>query len=400
MAKPIPGTPYTIIPDDTLTRISGLAYGVPSRWPEIWRANETRLRSGDPHLIYPGEVINIPVLPERKQIKQELPDKEYDDITILIDDKEIPFDTVNVFRLMDTCADGFILSSSEQIVKPYRWNNTKAYVGGVLIVTGRIYDIEVTLTKDSRSYNYYGFSSTIDLVDSNLKTKYEQNKVDLEQVAKLLTEEKVLFPFGPGGKFDRATAESSETKFDFLARLAKQRKLLVTSTNKGELLFTRTDTTTKVGSLIEGYPPVFEFTGSFKGRERFGAYKGIRQTRGKSKSAVSIDNRVPLSRFKTFNVEDSQGGSLQDIVDWQRSKQLVSSLSMPITVDGWYAPDGNLWQENTIVFLQSEALFVPKGFEFIIRSVEYLLDGQGGRTVLELVPPQVYTGEEIKEPWF
>ena len=73
---------------------------------------------------------------------------------------------------------------------------------------------------------------------------------------------------------------------------------------------------------------------------------------------------------------------------------------MPMEVNGWIAPDGNLWRENTFISVVSKSLFVPNGFTFLIRQVGYNLDSQGGkRARLSLIPPFVYAGGEIREPW-
>lgn len=50
---------YTIQPGDTLWGIAQRFLGNGAQWPQIYRASN--LRSGDPNLIYPGEVVNIPV---------------------------------------------------------------------------------------------------------------------------------------------------------------------------------------------------------------------------------------------------------------------------------------------------------------------------------------------------
>jgi hypothetical protein len=50
---------YTIQSGDTLWGIAQRFLGNGGRWPEIYRASS--LRSGDPNLIFPGEVVNIPV---------------------------------------------------------------------------------------------------------------------------------------------------------------------------------------------------------------------------------------------------------------------------------------------------------------------------------------------------
>lgn len=58
--RPSGSRAYTIRPGDTLWDIAGRFYGDPTEWPRIWSASKTDLRSGSPHLIYPGEVVTIP----------------------------------------------------------------------------------------------------------------------------------------------------------------------------------------------------------------------------------------------------------------------------------------------------------------------------------------------------
>lgn len=50
---------YTIVKGDTLWDISKKFLGDATRWREIWNLNTSRLRSGNPNLIYPGERILI-----------------------------------------------------------------------------------------------------------------------------------------------------------------------------------------------------------------------------------------------------------------------------------------------------------------------------------------------------
>lgn len=54
-----PSRTYTVKSGDTLWGISGRFLGDPTKWPIIYAASPN-LRSGDPNLIYPGEVVTIP----------------------------------------------------------------------------------------------------------------------------------------------------------------------------------------------------------------------------------------------------------------------------------------------------------------------------------------------------
>jgi prophage tail gpP-like protein len=414
MPKATPGIPYTIVPGDTLSGIAKQAYGEARRWREIWQANQFVLRSGDPNLIFPGETITIPKIPELEGQKNiDLPGKAADDFTIVIDDTELVVTSARAIRTMDTAADAWTCSLVYNVenevltnlLSPYKYNSAKVYVGGRLMITGRLYDVSIDVGTDEIRKDLEGFSNTIDLVDSNMpKPPYEFRNVTLDQIAKSLAEPfqiPVIFESETGGQFKRVTIEKTEKIFDFLAKLAKQRQLLVTSTAKGELLFTQANTTSQsIGSLTQGLPPLNSISSKFAGRKRFKGTKAISKRRSqKTKVAISKDDVVPVSRFRTFSADDSTSGDVQRAADWDRSKQIAESLSIQLPVTSWYGPDGNLWTENTIVTVKSNALYVPDGFDFIIRAVQFNFDSSGRTAELSLVPPQVYTGDVVDEPW-
>lgn len=72
VATSSPATTTVVVPGDHLWRISeqhldsaDSALEVAPYWHQVIEVNTPRLRSGDPDLIFPGEVIELPVLSER-----------------------------------------------------------------------------------------------------------------------------------------------------------------------------------------------------------------------------------------------------------------------------------------------------------------------------------------------
>jgi prophage tail gpP-like protein len=101
-----------------------------------------------------------------------------------------------------------------------------------------------------------------------------------------------------------------------------------------------------------------------------------------------------------FQADDTKGEKLQEAADWERSRRLADGLKVSLPVDGWQVPGTkDLWRENTIVTLKSASLFIPDGYDFLIRSVEYSFSENGTVAGLELVPVETFTGEPLKEPW-
>lgn len=419
MSEPVAGKQYTIVPGDTLSEIAMRAYGR-AQWRKIWEANQTILKSGDPDLIYPGEVIFIPILSEEKKLKRDLStgviDKDKNVMTLVVDGYEIPVRSGKVLRTMDTCADGWtavipwspgVDSRLDDILKPFAYKEAKVYLGGKLMVSGHLYATEPGIGGDGIEVELEGWSYTADVIDSTMKPPYEENNIKLEQRAKKLVE-----PLGiavefddeakkKNRKFDRVTAEPTETIFSHLAKLAAQAGVLISSTPYGDMLFTRAKTTGKpVGTIEEGGTQAQNFKIKFDGRKRFNTYRVISDSPSSpSKVSIAKDTKVPKSRFITYKADENTEGGIKDSAEWRRSKQVAEALTIDFPVTSWYDPNGEIWTENTLVTLKSKTLFIPDGFTFLIRQVQFDYSDGGSIATLSLVPPTAYSGESLKEPW-
>lgn len=415
MIHPTPGKQYTIVSGDELNKIAFIAYGDRTKWTIIYAANTTTLKSGDPDEIFPGEIINIPFLPERQKLKNENIKKKWegdgkDEVRLIINDIIVPTQTLTVTRPMDTAADGFTASIAwtpgedeklDEATKPYGYQNASVYIGGILKLNGALYNTLPTLTKSGRGKDLEGFSFTVDAIDSTFQPPYEFSNVTLKQKAIDLFEPmglSVEWDIDDDLKFDKMTASPTDTKFSFLLKYAKQRGVLISSSPVGNPVFLRANVNgVSVGTIEEGKQGVLEFKTKFDGRKRFNSYKAIGQSPKKSsKSAIAKDNKVPKSRMITFNNPDSTEGDLKTAAEWKRSSQLAEALTVPFIATSYYAPNGEQWQENTIVTVKSPMISISDGFDFLIKRVAFKRGG-GKTTDLSLVPPQVYDGREIPD---
>jgi prophage tail gpP-like protein len=412
MAKPIPGKQYTIQDEDSLTQVARRAYGNGNHWPRIWRANQTRLRSGDPDVVFAGEVIFIPEISELLREENLLSGREADELTITIDGLEVLSKASKVLRTIDTATDGWTAvldwepgANPELDLRllPYAYPPAKIYIGGKLVISGYLYTVGSGINENGRTKTLHGFSRTADIVDSNLRPPYEESNVTLKQRAKKLIEPhgiRAIFEVEEGGPFDRVTAAEDETIFSHLNKLARERGILISSTPHGNLLFTEADTKSPpVATLEEGKPPVKRFSAVFDGRSRFSTYRAISTTPFGPNEGISEDKKVPRSRIRTFRVQEATAGEIETAATWARSKSLANALTISLPVFGWLDPRGALWEPNTKVTVISPSIHIPNGFDLLIRSVEFNERADEKSAILNLVPPQVYTLEEVKEPW-
>ena len=411
MPKPTPGKEYTVQDENTLSQVSLRAYGDASFWPRIWNANQTVLRSGDPDVIFPGETLVIPRLPERAIDSGGPALKAPDEITLTIGALEIPTVAIRLLRTMDTAADQVtatinwepgLIPELDELTLPAIYPPVTVHIGQILMLTGALYTPSPRLTLAGIIQDLIGYSSSVDILDSSVQPPYEENNVDLRQRAESLIKPlglDIVFDVDPGGQFSRVTASETDKIFTHLANLAVQRGILISSTPEGAILFTTAKTGRPVGTLEEQQKPTQEMGASFDGRQRYNTMRVIGQSPLGNKEALAQDTRVPRSRFITKKANDVLDGEIDKTARWMRSKQLVDWLTMPFPVEGWFNPRGDLWRENTLVTVVSRILRVPQGFTFLIRSVEYSQTTSGQTAILNLVPPQAYSGEEIVDPW-
>lgn len=419
-ARPTPGQQYRVVSGDRLDTIEKIAYGTVQG--NLEEANP--ILNGRPislenrPTIYPGDTLFIPFLApiealKTEQIKSRLENtKPRDEMTIIIDGRELVSDSKRILRTMDTAADGWTARISykagrdrelDRRVIPYSYPKAQAYIGGELLTSGALYGVKPEVTKQGKILDLEGFSFTKDMVDSVINPPYEFADISLEDLGNKLARPhgiKVEIDFDPGGPFDRVTADPQDSPFTFLARLVTQRGGLFSSTPEGNALFTKTATGTPVGTIEEGESFPIGWGANFDGTLLFNTIRAIGESPGSpTNEAVSRDDNVPRSRFTTIIANETMAGDLQAAADWKRSKQLADALTIPFPVSGWYAPNGELWRENTLVTVVSPSTFVPRGFTFLIRQVEYVEENSGKTSTLSLVPPAVYTGERIVLPW-
>jgi prophage tail gpP-like protein/LysM repeat protein len=428
MPKPTPGVPYVIVHGDNLSHIALKAYGRASKWKDIWKANSGTLRSGNPNLIFPGEVLRIPsddiAMPDEETGADVLPDKGPNEFTLLIDGEEVNVEQGSCVTSIDSVADGWAAQTAwnpnnmkhVRLFQPFSYKSASAYLGGQLIVSGRIYGVAPQLDPQKSTIQLSGWSPAADIIDSVCTPPYEVKNKTLKQRAETL-----LKPFGLDVYFDssiddkpfkRITAEKEETVFEHLKKLAQQRGALLTTLPDNVVGFVRAASGKPVAVIEEGKPPFCGGSISLDGRARFSTYTVISQTPGrkgrkgkrKEQRATATDANVPATRFMTFKADDDDSSTPQDTAEWRMQKTLAECVSLQLKVNSWYDKTGNLWAKNTIISVKSKTLFIPDGFEFLIKAIEFTLDGdEGGTAVLTLVPPFAFSGPgttaNYVDPW-
>lgn len=326
------------------------------------------------------------------------------DVTLTIENLKFSgWESVSIKRSIEAAAGSFSLSLSE------RWNDSVAAwpvfvfdkaevrIGSDVLITGYIDEVNVSLSADSHSITVNGRDKTADIVDCSALHKSGQwnNRSLLKIASDLCT------PFGITVKGD-TTAEApiesvvvqpGETIFDLLSRLAKGRKLLITSSPDATLVFGRSAPKAAGNTALKEGENILSCEAEFTGKERFSSYTvegqpdmvtGLVFSKGSA-----MDENVPKHRPLLIIAEEKASISYcKARAGWEAKVRAAKSKTVRITVQGFRDLFGKIWEVNT--FVRVEAPSIRVSGDLLITETEFVKDNGGSITRLTLKRADAY----------
>lgn len=272
-------------------------------------------------------------------------------------------------------------------------------LGNTPLYKGYIDRLSISLSSSSRNLTISGRDKTGDLVDCSIIGNNEFNNMTIDAIAKELVK-----PFGIGivifsdiGKpFTKFTVNQSETVFEALERLAKQRDLLLTSSPVGNLVFEKKGTVRSSSELIEGVN-ILQSAVTFDNTERFSEYHVKSQapallgsindnTKGKGLAKDNGILRYRPTLLISENPADSAGS--QKRAQWEASFRAAKGMQVSVMTQGWTQKGGELWATNQTVHLYCRSLGLKQ--DMLIQRVRFEQSESGRRTELELIRPDAF----------
>ncbi|MBL4809476.1 MAG: hypothetical protein JKY43_05400 [Phycisphaerales bacterium] len=199
--------------------------------------------------------------------------------------------------------------------------------------------------------------------------------------------------------FEVSTASESQNIKSYLADLAKQKDIILSHTEKGELLFTKANTdgapilefdTTK-GSL-----PGTTFSFNFDGQGMHSHITLQKQASGGNAGEQTIRNPYVVGSFSFRPTVKSQSSGDDNDTGKAAQRALANELKgikLSITMDRWVIDDKIIKPNNTITIIAPE-IYIPRKETFFIESVKLSGDESKQTATLNCVLPSVYNGEK------
>ena len=407
-------TTYKILEGDTFETVARKTLGVETAASQIASANP-----GVVEPLTPGTQINIPNLPEApKDAPQQAISQNEDEVAVLIDGVRFRrWSAIRIIRSLDAMDIVEFGAPFEQDLpgfreafRPFSYKDITVTVGGTPLFTGTMVAVSPVLDSGRRSVEVSGYSKPGVLNDCTAPASaypLEFDNLGIREIAS-----KLLEPFGiavelegeQGAVFERVASSPSKKILAFLIELAQTRKLIVSSTSEGTLLFTKA---TEVGSPVavfeQGASPVTGVSPFFSPQEYYSHITGVEPViTGLQGSQFTVKNPRLLGTVRpiTFTVQDTQDADVKAAVEAKAARMFGGAVTYILGLNTWRDPSGELWTPNTTVKLTAPGVMIYSEYEFIIRSVEFSRMESSETAALTLVLPGAFSGE-IPEtmPW-
>jgi prophage tail gpP-like protein len=421
---------YNVVQGDTLSAIAVRCLGSAGKWPQITGANpqlanRRKAVDGSP-LIFPGDTLIIPEnmtesRPASAAAKTPvvLSDKEQD-VSIVIDGRKFTGFTSYSLKLNYDSLDTFSFSAPydsgikelQEVTKPFAFKPCEVFYNDVLMFKGTLLTPDPELTDKSSEITLQGYPLCGVLNDCMIPpTKYPLQcmGINMKGIADAACDPygiPVIFDGPPGPDFTEVSIEPTDKILDFLSRLAKQRNLLFTNNEKGQLVFFTPKKEKASVTFSEGRLPLISIKPKFGAQDFYSHITGFGKTDAEYPSlAWTYENKNLINkgiiRHHSVTIDDSENISdLENAVKAYAGRMFADCVSFELVCENHVNENNEVFQKGMGVCVSAPSAMITKETVFLARNVELARTVEGKTAQLTLVLPGSYTGE-IPEalPW-
>lgn len=271
-----------------------------------------------------------------------------------------------------------------------------------LLITGTIISEKTILSSKPNLFTVSGYSKAGILEDCNIPVSLyplQSDKLSLKEIT-----DKILAVFGLAyvvsndvkadfeAQYKKSNASPTQSIKAYLNSLASQKKIILSSTEKGELFFTKVDVSklSPIISLNEGDFGVINVSLSINGQAMHSEITIMRQA-GSNPDAGEFTIKNPyvnLFRSKTKTLTSGDIFDVEKAARMELSAEL-RNIKFNISTTKFVKP-GNL------IELKSKSLGIKDFVELFVEQTDIKGDANGESYVLTCVLKEVYSMEKVK----
>lgn len=330
------------------------------------------------------------------------------------------FDFFNSFNLnlrFNSIASSFSFEglifddNTKSLFRPLSYNEAQVYMGNELLLTGTILNVSTSAENQKSLASISGYTKTGILEDCNIPTSLyplQSDKLNIREIT-----QKLLFPFEINlivdnlaksaieTKYDKSTADSDQSIKSYIEELTRQRNVILSHNEKGNLLFTKPNIKQpSVATYIEGMPAT-KISLSVDGQSMHS------QITVQKQASLDVDNPGeetikndliskyrPIVKNQTSGDNDNTEDSAYSVLSSE-----LRNIELIIETDRWKWTDGRklgIIKPNNIIEVHSPTNFINKRTRFFVESISYIGNNEGIMATIRCVMPEVYTDRKPK----
>jgi len=286
--------------------------------------------------------------------------------------------------------------------RPFMFQEVKVVIGSELQFIGNMLPPAPASDVDSVTVTVAVYSRSGVINDCNFSpknlTKFSFNNVNLQEIANITCASLALTPVfigDPGPVFEEVQLEPDENPFTFLADLAKQRNFVITDNEQGAPVFWRSIPEETPVAIFEGDSPQISIEPGFNGQGYYSHVTALSPADpGFNGSSYTVKNEKlgGVIRPLVFKAPDTEGSDTKTAAEAKISRMFANSVNYVITVHTWRDSNGDLFDVNKYVTVNSPKNMIYGRYNFLIKSVEMIKVDSGKTARLVLVLPGAYDG--------
>lgn len=201
--------------------------------------------------------------------------------------------------------------------------------------------------------------------------------------------------------FKVSTASESQNIQSYLAELAKQKDIIMSHNEKGQLLFTKAKT--DIPPILEfdttkGTTPGTTFNFDFNGQGMHSHITVQKQasSEGGNAGQETIRNPYVVGSFSYRPTVKSQSSGDDNETGSAAQRALANELKgikLTIKMDRWEV-DGKIIKPNNTITIIAPEIYIPRKETFFIESIDFSGDEKEQTATLNCVLPAVYNGKK------
>lgn len=399
-------TTYSTIAGDTFEKIARKKYGNESGAGRIQRSNP---HASEP--LEPGVSLVIPNDPSAPLNKTtSVPSASSDETAIKISRRVRFWESYSLRLKLDGIAEFRFSAPFVTDFTPFSYDDCEVTVGGRTVFTGTIVVVDPVIESDRKSLSIAGYSLPGVLADCTVSAKQypvEFFKQDLATIARTLCDPfgiGVVFEAGASTAFDKVAIPATMKIYDFLADLARQKGLVLSTDERGKLVFRKSDGFERpVAVLAQGDEPLLSVVPQFNPQQYYSSITGVSTVKiGKPGESYTVNNArlKGVNRPFTYQVTDLDAGDLRQTVEAKAGRMFANSVSYTAEVNTWADPVGARWEPGTFIKLSAPDALILTSYTFLIRAVTFSAMPNRRTAMLDLVIPGAFSGEIPRSmPW-